>query len=210
MKNLIKTEGIFNSKDFKDYCTNDEYKLIFIHPPKTAGGSIIKVLNITRENRRFGHYDYNQLKNFLDPSKLQEYTKFTVTRNPWDRMVSLFHFRIMKGYDTILFPHGNYNFEDWLFNKVTRMRAGNLEWTPVIDCITDDSGNIMTDYIIRFENLEKEWKSFLSEVGVPHIPLPVVNKTEHKHYREYYTSDKSINFVKEIFQKDINYFNYKF
>jgi len=44
---------------------------------------------------------------------------------------------------------------------------------------------------------------------IPRAQIPHVNSTKHKHYTEVY-SKKAIDYVTEVYAKDIEYFGYKF
>ena len=73
------------------------YPLIFFHIPKCAGVSIRKILQIDTKMHPFNFTRTTNLgidiKKYTDPEVFKRYTKFTVIRNPWDRMVSLYYFR---------------------------------------------------------------------------------------------------------------------
>ena len=82
---------------------SDKYKLIFFHYPKSAGKSVVKALDIKtsdktnleadrRQTIGLG-IDYRFWNKTIYPDKWNNYKKFTVIRNPWDRIVSLYNFR---------------------------------------------------------------------------------------------------------------------
>jgi hypothetical protein len=79
-------------------------KLIFIHIPKTAGTSILSIeehdfrtmdtrptVGVDRNDHAFGTFAKNKYKEEWD-----NYFKFAVARNPWDRFVSSFEYSKMR------------------------------------------------------------------------------------------------------------------
>ena len=67
---------------------NDNLRFIFVHVPKTAGQAIHRSLPRPRQNPWPTHTPRHEVK--------QDYFSFGFMRNPWDRMVSLYHFMIQK------------------------------------------------------------------------------------------------------------------
>ena len=112
-----------------------KYKFIFTHIPKNAGTSIENALkdyvefnewDCLYKNKSIGHilgsqdipYAYGKTANTKYIKKLlketyKDYYKFCVVRNPWDRMVSIFWYRIGK-----YFP-STYSFEKFITNIVS-------------------------------------------------------------------------------------------
>lgn len=61
-----------------------DHKIIFVHIPKCAGRSICDIFN-----QRFDHYTAKYYE--LEFNRFwKEYTKITIVRNPYDRLVSLY------------------------------------------------------------------------------------------------------------------------
>tara|TARA_Y100000310_G_scaffold217599_1_gene218649 strand:- start:2 stop:862 length:861 start_codon:yes stop_codon:yes gene_type:complete len=93
---------------------SDKYKLIFFHLPKCAGKSVINALEIKKLDKTNIKTDLKQttLLGFeqaywnqkIYPEKWNIYKKFTIVRNPWDRMVSLYHYRKKENDLYKLFP----------------------------------------------------------------------------------------------------------
>ena len=186
----------------RNYNCSDKYKIIFIHVPRTGGGTINKLLEIPREDQ--GHRAPWEIRMSIDPGKWEEYDKIVICRNPWDRLVSLYHYRMSKGYDThTKFAVNEFNY--WLVNPQIRKFAGSLEWEPVYNILSNPNFATIknhpkfTNYewpvsVIPFETLSESFgmwclkndRNELAEKAYEHFRNTFVNKTERKDYREYY------------------------
>src|SRR6056297_512778 len=85
---------------------SQKHKVIFVHIPKTAGSSICDWLDIEQspqnlfrngylENESFAlqHLPISEIKTRIQSKQWQNYFKFTVVRNPIDRLISTFKWR---------------------------------------------------------------------------------------------------------------------
>jgi hypothetical protein len=114
------------------------YPLIFFHIPKNAGVSIRRILEIDTKMHPFNFSRTTNLgidiKKYTDPEIFKSYYKFTVVRNPWDRMVSLYHFR-KKENDLFMHnmsagkvfgPDGTiWGFKKWILNSEIKAVKNN-------------------------------------------------------------------------------------
>ena len=153
--------------------------------------------------------DFLKAKGHVDIWK--NYFKFAFVRNPWDLLVSLyFHyvrincmhltFEEFLGQTLAIkdpFSRGD-NKYDLHYNSLT-----NMDW------VADENGNQLVDFIGRFENLQEDFNTICDKIGIPRQELPHKNKTNHKHYTEYY-DDETRDLVEEKYAKDLEYFGYKF
>ncbi|EDP7219545.1 TPA: sulfotransferase family 2 domain-containing protein, partial [Campylobacter jejuni] len=156
---------------FKDY--HDKYGCIFIHVPKVAGTSIERVVFET-DKWLVGHVralDYiNQDKN-----KFESYFSFAFVRNPFDRMVSAFHY-LKKGGgnngDKIWADENLKNFDTFeqfvLALKNKNIKDKILSWqhfTPQYKFICDENKNILVNFIGKLENINNDFKIVKNELN---------------------------------------------
>lgn len=196
---------------------NHKHKLLFIHIPKTGGTSIETALKL--KHNHMDHEFYKKtLKNYTD------FFVFTVVRNPFDRVVSdykwvtntiyptpaieLKNMFIGKSFRYFVDTYYSLEFKDvqqfrdknWFKeHHLTHCRSQSDILKPVCEI----------DYIIKFENLQRDFDNLCSKTGITQQQLPHANKTDHKHYTEYY-DDETCEIVAEKYAQDIEYFNYTF
>jgi hypothetical protein len=183
---------------------DDEKKFIFIHNPRTGGGTILQML---------GHPELTHLcypaswvkSNNLD--KWDSYYKFAFVRNPYDWILStyLFHTHTMD------VPDKKVGFKAWIASKFPPFNLTPSHASLYLDrWLRDKNGNMLVDNVFKFEDYENSLKTIFSAIGVA-LPaeIPVVNKIEHDPYREYYDDDTR-NRIYEHFRIDLEYFGYSF
>jgi len=193
-------------------------KFIFIHIPKTAGVSIEKKFNY----HGMRHHTYRwYLKNF--PSDyIDKCFKFTIVRNPWDRLVSWYFYnswrRDLPSCKKIYHPATKKGFSNWILSGCphhwkkmdgTNWSKEKLDPLTQSDFLLDEYGKIDMDFIGRFEKLQKDFNKICDKLGIKKEKLPYLNRSCHKHYSEYY-DEETKQIVAERFKKDIEYFRYKF
>jgi hypothetical protein len=195
-------------------------KFIFVHIPKTGGTSIEKLFN----NSFYGwdkkhclwkqHCSIHQMQSVYGID-IDNYYKFSIVRNPWDRAVSDYKWWTRASSPFFDFLK-NTTFEDYLlirngYEKINHLNdsAGRADhFYAQYSFIEIDGANCM-NRIIRFENLQKDFNIVCDEISLRKQQLPHTNKTKHKHYTEYY-DDKTREIAAERYAKDIEYFGYKF
>lgn len=144
------------------------------------------------------------------PRLYKDYFKFAFVRNPWDRIVSSWHSKVLKGNhfkftDAELKRMKQFNnFIDYVSNLDVEKCNNHLR----LQCALIDLNEI--DYIGRFENFEHNLRYVLQRIGIKSDRLMHRNKSyRKKDYREYYNSEIREK-VYNIYQKDIDIFGYKF
>ena len=188
--------------------------ILFLHIPKCAG---VSVNNSLYGSLGAGHTTLNNALIGLGPFEYTNVFKFTIVRNPWDRLVSAYFFLEKGGFgerDKNFFNENlsNYrDFDDFVLNWVTKKNV--MLWNHFIPqsiFLSISDTKVDLDFLCFFESLEedfkciydaKRWESFKT--------LSDTNGSDHKNYRQYYT-DASKKVVEEVYADDIEFFGYDF
>lgn len=75
----------------KTLAISEDRKIIFVHIPKCGGTSIDRSDIFEGGIHRHGHPSLPRFKEILGP-RLSQFRVLTLVRNPWDRLISAFHF----------------------------------------------------------------------------------------------------------------------
>ena len=174
----------------------DKHECIFVHIPKNAGTSIEEYFgNGSVRIQPSKHADIYEIKARFKNS-YNNYRKFTIIRNPYDKMVSwYFYLKRNLGED-----YNIVDFNEWIKNPSSFWHADDpiSYLKPQCDWIDN------TVETIKFENLNEELNEFFKE----DIKLPITNKSNHDHYSTYY-SRKSLDIIYDRYKKDFEKYNYK-
>ena len=105
------------------------HNFIFIHIPKTGGSSVDSVLK--KYVRRFVLHEYlypNVVHKAEKRNGFLNYFSFCFVRNPWDKIVSQYHFNREK------FGMENYTFEEYVYAYISYQILGSkfTKWLLVI------------------------------------------------------------------------------
>ncbi len=180
-------------------------RFIFIHINKTGGSSVEKALNIPFEHKTA----LEKIEEIGQKNWDRKFT-FTVIRNPWDKVVSHYHYRVETNKTNL--RNNPIEFKEWV-----KRTYGNQDdfyynnpkmFMPQTNWIMDNNGNILVDEIIHFENLESEFNKILEKLG-KNTTLPHVKKSNRENYRKYY-DEETIEIVRNWFERDIERFDYQF
>jgi hypothetical protein len=98
-------------------------------------------------------------------------------------------------------------FVDYL--RATRHGPTHVQWEEQYKFICDESGELMVDFVGRFETLQKDFDSVCRMIGISEICLPHKKKSKRRNY-DYYYNDESRHLVSEMYARDIQMFGYTF
>jgi hypothetical protein len=196
---------------------SEPHRLIFLHVPKAAGTSIKRVLDLPGG----GHPTWQYFAKHF-PEQWRSYRKFTVVRNPWDRVVSAFAYAQMPeshwhGEGKAAHPDAETlkgkSFADCVQLLCTERAALKHEsWHPqYLWMVGTQDGKLISkaDEILRCEQLESDFTQLCERWQLDCGPLPQINRSERGSYRDYYDAQTQAQ-VAEHYKVDIGLFDYTF
>ena len=123
------------------------------------------------------------------------YFKFSIERNPWDRQVSYYHWRLRSPHSPeafAAFTRENY-VDNWSFYTI--------------------ADRIAVDHIIRYDSdLHEGLNAALSHIGLSAPPLTrekAVSRPNSRSYRDYYNAELR-KLVQSRHKREIEHFGWKF
>jgi len=145
------------------------------------------------------HKSAQDIKRDLGEDKFNEYLKFCVVRNPYDKMVSWYHWYIFENKIPPNYP----------FNHFCRFSKINNFYIHGID------GESVCDYFIRFENLEEDIIKLCNKLGIKDYDIDLLPKhksgvrPKYSGYREYY-DEITRKLVYNNHKEEFELFGYEF
>ena len=149
---------------------------------------------------------YRKQKLYLKKKTLKDYTKWCIVRNPYDRIISAYHF---LG-NNLSFQQ----FVDWIYNELDKYYRYKVEPFIVIlpqwEFVLDENGKNGMDETLRFENLKEDFQKFQEKYNLKHLTLPHINsrKRKNKNIKEYYNQELADK-VYHMYKWDFKMFGYK-
>ena len=203
-------------------------KFLFVHINKSGGAIITDNMKLNGNTKLTGFH--RPLKDMLFLAeknfslKKENLYIFTIVRNPWDRMLSMYLFYHKNNFNSPEFFSTNLdidnNFNSWIkyiysnsFDR-TKIHSGvNIYkycFSNQLNWIKDNNDdNININKILKFENNELD-NFFKNEIKLQNYNINTrIHPTKHEHYSKYYNKE-SIELVRKHYQEDIDYFSYNF
>jgi hypothetical protein len=223
-----------------------EHNCLFVHIPKTAGQSIeqffMNLFNLDWEHDReklllqrnddpqrgtekLAHLSASEYvdSSYLSREEFAGFFKFSFVRNPWDRILSEYRYRNY-------FQH--LSFRDFVLNKLPKPGWDDKyrHVMPQYDMLHDRQGNLLVDFVGRFETLQQDFDRVCTHLDIVESNLPHRNRSDKKsrglkrkirnilymngenhiqHGAEFYDQETR-DAVASYYRKDIETFGYSF
>ncbi len=211
------------------------YRFVFLAYPRTASRSVRELLDPysdiqgvhpTRTGRKHPfaqHMPAREAQAVFDKKGWDwfSYRRFCVVRNPYTRVVSLYHhyqsMRALKAPGFAPIPklkalvkyqlERPKSFREYVLTLDKRQGMP----MPLYDFIHDDAGLCLVDDVLKFEELADELPGYLSQLGIQIRPedIPVVGSSDIREYKSYYDAE-TLRFVESLYQYEIDRFGYSF
>lgn len=206
---------------------------LFIHIPKTGGTALSLALedramkddilvgdtpkarararrqrDLPAKGRLWKHATLADLDGLVTPAELGGFFVLTLVRNPWDRMVSYYHWLREQGWDhPAVRLAKTAGFADFLAAPETR--ATFARW-PYGAYLRDAEGTERCDLFARLEHLDADLAPFEAHLGFALTPLPRANASRRgRDWRPYYDT-ATHDLVAALCAEDIARFGYHF
>ena len=202
-------------------------RTIFFHPGKAAGTAIESAFGFTDQTHPPGEVNFDVLKGWdregevylqhatpsymkprVDPAEWRDYFKFTVVRNPYDRLVSVYDFqhrahrRRFGDFDNFVRSLPKFLREPYQHNGrhyIPQYEHAHIE------------GERVVDMVLKFEGIEADFLKLCNRVG-RHMKLAPTNTATDPlrpqcPAAEVY-SDVAVATVQEVYRRDFECFGY--
>ncbi|PWK55123.1 sulfotransferase family 2 domain-containing protein [Roseicyclus mahoneyensis] len=173
------------------------HQTLFVHIPKCGGQSIehafLNAMGLTWKNRaplllrprvegeiappRLAHLLLEEYVNncYISNALYRNYFKFAVVRNPYDRLVSLYHY-------LNLFEHKGLNafVQENLTSILKPTHPSHWFFRPQVDYLQSPAGQSGLDAVYRLESLKQAWLEIAEKAALGAVELPHVNKSHSR------------------------------
>jgi hypothetical protein len=163
---------------------------------KFIKNSIKEVIN---RRRFYNHISSLRVRSRISRDIWQNYFKFCVERNPWDKTVSDYYMQRWRS-------GAQLSFDTYLSRR---------QFCLNYPLYTDRQNNILLDWIVRYEHLTDELNEIFKRLGIPFSgSLGVKAKSEYRAdrgrpYQEMYTNEQE-NIIRNAFEVEIRMHKYEF
>lgn len=149
-------------------------------------------------NKYYNHITAESVKSRLPDKIWNNYFKFCVERNPWDKSIS--HYFMMNDRSG-----GKITFDQYI--KKGRFPINHPFYTS-------NNGNTIVDRIVKYESLNDELTEIFQILGIPFdgtlgIRAKSNHRTDRRDYKQLYTPEQSKK-IQKAFAKEINLHGYTY
>jgi hypothetical protein len=208
-------------------------RYIFVHIPKTGGTALSLALEaramkddiligdtpkararrgrlkgVSAAGRLWKHSTLADIAGLVTPEETSGFFVVTLVRNPWDRIVSYYHWLRAQSFDHPAVELAKrHDFTGFLSDAYLQ---ASVAAAPYGSYVTDSAGTERCSSFVRLEHLEEDLAGFESHLGFRIGPVFANNTSDRStDYRQYFTS-ATREIVGRIAAADIHRFRYRY
>jgi hypothetical protein len=135
---------------------------------------------------------------------------FSFVRNPWDRFLSIYFFRVRNGEiaPTLSFTEYARQMYAPRYRGRATLHSYPAYYYSMSDYLLDPDGNLLVDFVGRYETRQSDLAVVADRLGVEFSGLHLQRAApEGRHYSEYYDPE-SWEIVARVYAEDIERFGY--
>lgn len=178
---------------------NRKNKHIFVHVPKTAGTSMERTPFVGGN----GHESARSIRDRLGEEEFRSFFSWGFVRNPFDRLVSVFHAIHQHPDQCGVRDEVTVDFTKFIQN-VPKLSFTHVRSMSYYLC--DPEGKVLVDFVGRYETLQQDWDFVCTRLRQAAV-LGHKNKTEHDNFWSYY-DEEALQIVSEHYRSDFENFGY--
>ena len=205
---------------------------IFVHIPKTGGTSMAlalegramkddiligdtpkarkrrhRVNGAEAAGRLWKHSTLADIQGLVPSEQIQRAFVFTMVRNPWDRMVSYYHWLRAQNFDhPAVHLARTQEFSGFLNAPQTQQ---TIRAAPYGSYMRGPNGAEHCDAYIRLEHIEQDAAPLWTHLGF-RLALPVSNPSQRVRDYRFYYNQCDANLVQSLCHADVQRFGYSF
>lgn len=206
---------------------------IFVHIPKTGGTSLTlaledrakkddiiladtpkgvkrrkRVQSVAARGRLWKHSTLRDIVGLVAEAEIPDFFVFTLVRNPWDRMLSYYHWLRYQSFDHPAV--GLAKAKDFSSFLNADQTAASIKASPYGSYVTLPDGKEHCQAFVRLEHLAVDLEPVEAHLGFKLRAIPKTNASDRpENYRAAY-SDEDAARVRDLCSEDIRRFGYVF
>jgi hypothetical protein len=159
------------------------------------------------------HIPACEMRQILGRETWENIFTFAMVRNPWDRTFSMYNFRRKRRPKSV----AGVEFSEYIRRLASPDRCSDgmfdspAYYRGAVDYVVDRAGEVIVDYIGRYEAREEAMKVVGERLGLAGFGELFLQRASpvDRHYSEFY-DDETRELIAQVYARDIELFGYSF